>query len=66
MYEMQIYIKKTIMDFIVNFTIALTFDRCDLWQLQQFCGWDNWDLNFLFVWNLTDATSDTCEKGHMT
>ena len=22
-----------------------TYDACDLWHLQQFYGWNNWDLN---------------------
>ena len=45
MNRIQIKIKIIILDFFVNFTISMTFDTCDLWHLQQFYGWDNWDLN---------------------
>ena len=38
---------KFLFFFILNFTIALTFDRCDLWQLHQFSQ----NNDFLFVWN---------------
>ena len=61
MNRIQIKIKIIILDFFVNFTISMTFDTCDLWHLQQFYGWDNWDLN-----QFIGMKFDRCDICHMT